>query len=109
MRDDKMTRARVCVCARAYACTAAPHLDPGSLSFTGGEVTRRLHLRRSTKQANSSDLFTSEIAVALVALPSHPRDNATRPCDPTHFRLADEMAQQQRWHARDPHGYYNAP
>lgn len=70
------------------------HFDlDGSLSFTRGEVTRCLHSRRGTKQTNS-DLFTSEIAAAFVALPFYLRDNAARPRDPSHFRLADEMAQQ---------------
>jgi len=90
----------------ACVCTlAVSHLHPDdSLSFT-----RRLRSRRSTKQANSSDLFASEIAATLVALPSHPRDNAARPRDPSHFRLGDEMAQQQKWYVRGLRGYYNAP
>lgn len=85
----EMIRWQEHMCVRGHS-----HFDlDGSLSFTRGEVTRCLHSRRGTKQTNS-DLFTSEIAAAFVALPFYLRDNAARPRDPSHFRLADEMAQQ---------------
>lgn len=72
----------VCEMTRDYkhTCVRAPHPDD-SLSFTCDEVTRHLHSRCSTKQANSSDHFVSEIAACacrIVVLSARQRRSLTR-------------------------------
>lgn len=106
MWDDKITR--------AYACTRVrlqPLLIP-ILTVFALIYSRRRHSTSPFAARSKLILLISSPARLQLRL-SYCRPiratTAARPRDLSHFRLADEMAQQQRWHARDSRGYYNGP